>query len=104
MIGGISAIGILWGYNIHACESVREGASLTLVLLGFLIFWLPWISVTLVGLTVATTLAVREISKRAWIGERVALLAFLLPVLFIGVGYGGAFLDRPSCKVTRWGP
>ena len=72
---------------------------------GFFIFLLPAISLTLLSITGAVALALRAASKNERIGERVALLAFLLPVLYIGLGYGCAIVlegAKPRCTFESW--
>jgi hypothetical protein len=97
--GAMCALSGLWGYHMHACGSVFGAALWTVVIACYLMFFLPAVLWKVGIVLAAVTLVLRAASRHPRLRKEVSLIAFLLTVLLIGIGYAAssAVDNKASC-------
>lgn len=101
-IAMLSVVGLVFGHQLHACDSIWMAMLWTVMLLGFFMLLVPQYvgSVLLLAATIALTL--RAMSATAKGRDIVALLAFALPTVCIVIGLALASLLQ-STLTCSWG-
>ena len=102
-ISALSMVAGLWGTYLHACPGVFSAMLWTIFAATFGLVFLPAVlAAAALGLALGS-LALRAASANARVAANFSLLAFVLPVLCIGIGYTGALAagDRVNCTTIH---
>lgn len=104
LIGYVTVITGVWGYDMVACRGLVAGAVSALQRLAFLVFVSPRVLVTVLVLFACATAAGFALGALAPFRPRKELLLFVLPVAAFLVGYGVATSGGipVGCSLSPW--
>ena len=104
LIGYVTTIAGVWGYDMVACRGLVAGAVSALQRLAFLVFVSPRVLVAVLVLFACCTAAGFALAALPVFRQRKELLLVVLPVAAFLVGYGVAMSGAMpvGCSLSPW--
>lgn len=100
MIAGASTVSLIFGHAIRPCANIFHAMMWTVVVAGLFAPLIPEYLLAILVSIGAITVMLRAFSANAWVRQNISLLAFLLPVALVLVGYTVARITGPLFKCS----
>lgn len=98
-VGALTVCSAVFGIFLASCGGILIAMLQTVLMLGFYMLVVPKILMCVLAGVLGVALAVRLLSAIPWMSERIGLLAFLMPVIGMVLGwiYGWQMESRSAC-------
>ncbi len=99
--GALTVCSAVFGTFLASCGGILMAMLQTVLMLGFYMLVVPKILMCVLAGVLGAALAVRLLSANRWMSERISLLAFLMPVIGMLLGwiYGWQMESRSACML-----